>query len=114
LPFTLIFVDGIKQLKIIQGAEETLFEKKEPQTLYNEVQFIEIDKIVNGQVERLQYVFLTKNLTRIALQVEKKNDTLHIKDFAEKLPYIFLHYPLIGTEKFYFPVIVNNPFFEPT
>jgi hypothetical protein len=30
------------------------------------------------------------------------------------LPYIFLHYPLIGTEKFYFPVIVNNPFFEPT
>jgi hypothetical protein len=114
LPFTLIFVDGIKQLKIIQGTEQTLYEKKEPQTLYNEVKLIEIDKIVNGQVEKLHYVFLIKNLTRIALQVEIKNDTFHIKDFAEKLPYIFLHYPLIGTEKFYFPVIVNNPFFEPT
>ncbi len=114
LPFTLIFVDGIKQLTIIQGNEQILYEKKEPQTLYNEVQFIEIDKIVNGQVETLNYVFLSKNLTRIALQVEIKSNTFYIKDFAEKLPYIFLHYPLIGTENFYFPVIVNNPFFEPT
>lgn len=114
LPFTLIFVDGIKQVRISQGAEEIVYEKKEPQTLYNEIQFIEIDKIVNGQVEKLHYVFLSKNLTRIALKVEVKNNVFYIEDFAEKLPYIFLHYPLIGTENFYFPVIVNNPFFEPT
>lgn len=114
LPYTLIFVDGIKQLKIVQGSEQVFYKKNEPQFLTNEIQFIEIDKIVNSQVEKLYFVFLSKNLTRIALQVEKINGTYCIIDFPEKLPYIFLHYPLIGTEKFYFPVVVNNPFFEPT
>lgn len=114
LPYTLIFVEGIKEVMVSKENEEIIFEKREPRKLSEDIQLIEIVKSLNGVSTVLSFVHLSKNLTGIALPLEIIEEEIHILPLSGKLPKIFLHFPLVGTEEFHFPVIVNNPFFEPT
>jgi hypothetical protein len=114
LPYTLIFVEGIKDVIIEKGNDLIVFEKKEPKPLSNDITLIEIVKTVNGIRSSLNFIHLSKNLTAIALPVDLIEDKIQILPFPENLPMVFLHFPLVGTENFHFPVVVNNPFFEPT
>jgi hypothetical protein len=113
LPYTLIFIDRIKDVKVLNGSTEIVYIKKEPQNIQENIWLVEIDKITNGITEKIYFLFLSKNLTRIAIQVQSENGTFRILPLKESTPHIFLDFPLIGTETFYFPVVVNNPFFEP-
>jgi len=114
LPYTLIFVEGIKEVIVSKEHEEIVFEKREPKQLSIDIQLIEIVKSVNAESTVLRFVHLSKNLTSIALPIEIIEDEIHILPLSVNLPQIFLHFPLVGTENFHFPVVVNNPFFEPT
>jgi len=114
LPYTLIFVEGIKEVIVSKENEKIVFEKREPKQLSDEIQLIEIVKSVNGESTVLSFVHLSKNLTSIALPVEIIEDEIHILPLSINLPQIFLHFPLVGTENFHLPAVVNNPFFEPT
>lgn len=114
LPYTLIFVEGIKEVIVSKEHEEIVFEKREPKQLSVDIQLIEIVKSVNGESTVLSFVHLSKNLTSIALPIEIIEDEIHILPLSVNLPQVFLHFPLVGTEDFHFPVVVNNPFFEPT
>jgi len=49
LPYTLIFVEGIKEVIVSKENEEIVFEKREPKQLSDEIQLIEIVKSVNGE-----------------------------------------------------------------
>jgi len=114
LPYTLIFVEGIKDVIIKTSGQYTLYEKREPKLISDEIKLIEIVKTVNGESTILRFVYLSKNLTSIALPIEIIEEKIHILPLPANLPQIFLHFPLVGTEDFHFPVVVNNPFFEPT
>lgn len=114
LPYTMIFVDGIKEVIVQKGNEKIIFEKREPKQLSEEIMLVEIVKTVNGTSSVLSFAHLFKNLTGIALPIEPEGETFRILPFPDDLPMLFLHFPLVGTENFHFPVVVNNPFFEPT
>ncbi|MBD2385167.1 sacsin N-terminal ATP-binding-like domain-containing protein [Cylindrospermum sp. FACHB-282] len=114
LPYTLIFVDRINYLKLARNEDEIIYEKKQIKDLTNGIKIVEFDKSQNDQVERLYFACLSKNLTSIAIQFSTIGEQIFIEPFNEKTPKLFLGFPLIGTEDFHFPVIVNNPFLEPT
>jgi hypothetical protein len=114
LPYTLIFVEGIKDVVVENKNELIVFEKREPKSLSEDIKLVEIVKTVNGISSTLNFIHLSKNLTSIALPIDFLENKIQILPFPENLPMIFLHFPLVGTENFHFPVVVNNPFFEPT
>lgn len=114
LPYTLIFVEGIKEVIVHIANQKITYEKREPKELSKDIELIEIVKLVNGNSSVLSFIHLSKNLTDIAIPIEFVDDNFHILPFSENLPQLFLHYPLVGTENFHLPVVVNNPFFEPT
>jgi len=114
LPYTLLFIDRIRNVKLRINNQETIYDKKEPSNLTDEIKIIEFDKTQNGQVKRLYFACLAKSLTSIAIQIDKIEDQVFLKQFEQKTPKLFLDFPLIGTEDFNFPVVINNPFLEPT
>lgn len=114
LPYTLIFIDRIKYVKVTINNENTIYDKQAPYNLTKDIKIIEFDKTQNGQVEKLYFACLSKGLTSIAIQIDKVEDKIFIKPFDENTPKLFLDFPLIGTEDFNFPVAINNPFLEPT
>lgn len=114
LPYTLIFIDRIKYVEVVNNDTEIIYEKKSPQAINEQINLIEFDKITNGNLEKIYYIYLSKNLTTIALQIELENEQISLKSLNQQLPRLFLDFPLIGTENFFFSVVINNPFLEPT
>ncbi|MBS3030746.1 MAG: hypothetical protein HCA25_00500 (plasmid) [Dolichospermum sp. DET50] len=114
LPYTLIFVDKIESVKIVRNNNEIFYKKQEGYNLNSDIRIVEFDKSINGQVEKLNFAVLSNDLTSLAIQITIKDNQTFINSFAHSTPKIFLGFPLIGTEDFNFPVVINNPFFEPT
>jgi hypothetical protein len=56
----------------------------------------------------------TNGLTTIAIPVELVGGKVSIIRPSQEVPRLFCDFPLLGTEEFPFPVIVNNPNFNPT
>ncbi len=55
----------------------------------------------------------TKDLS-LAVEIQKKGGEESIVKYNEELPRIFCDFPLLGTNDFSFPVVVNSPLFNPT
>lgn len=49
----------------------------------------------------------------MAIPVKAKNNEILIDEYPKDVPKLFCTFPLIGTEDFSFPVIVNSPYFNP-
>ncbi|KAB8155984.1 hypothetical protein EZY14_001860 [Kordia sp. TARA_039_SRF] len=116
LPYTFVFVEELKVIKIKNSGKifknTTEFAEITPK--------IKVKKIVIEEGDEpnfwttLEFAYLSKNLTTIAIPIRIEKNQIVIKEIEEDIPKLFCDFPLIGTESFNFPVIVNNPNFNPT
>lgn len=115
LPYALIFINRIKRVQIIKENQAVIvYEKQSITALTDNIKLIELEKSYEQTTEKLLFVCLSQDLTSIAIEVEKVNDQIFFKPFDSRTPRLFLDFPLVGTVDFHFPVIINNPFLEPT
>ncbi len=110
--FTLVFLPEIKSVAIINDGKR--YELS--QTIEEIGKDIKIYTITletqNGKSET-KIAVLSKNRTSIAVQIEDRNGQICLKEFDASTPRLFCDFPLIGTEDFSFPVIINSPSFNP-
>ena len=113
LLFTLTFLPEIKSVTIINGG----IRYELSQTIADVGQDIKIYTVTldtqYGKSET-KIAILSKNDTCIAVQIEDRNGQICLKEFSSLTPRLFCDFPLIGTEDFSFPVIINSPLFNPT
>jgi len=116
LPYTLAFVSEIKSLEILPN-------NKVYTNTTEEIFLGENCQIVSFYINEDTFIYepnvftlaiFTKGLTSIALPVNIENDKISLISINDQTPRLFCDFPLIGTEKFHFPVIINNPNFNPT
>lgn len=127
LPYTLVFVDAIEKVVIEKHGESITFLKSEKDPFLENINVVEIKKIyASREDEILNFIFLKEKVkriykgedvevdVRIATPIEIKDGIVSMISPEPNVPFVFIDFPLIGTEKFYFPVILNFPLFEPT
>ncbi len=110
IPYVLAFIPAIDFVEIIDNTRDihTTF-KIQPSSSQ---QFKLIAKTKNGTASKLRLLFATDGKVSIAIKVKKqdeKYDVLSLKN----VPKIFCDFPLIGTENFHFPIVVNSFHFNP-
>ena len=111
--FTLVFLPEIKLIKIIN--ENIKYElSQEIVEIDDDFKIYTVIKTTpKGKIET-NIALLTKKSTSIAIEIEYMNDEIYLKEFKTLTPKLFCDFPLIGTEDFSFPVIINNSKFNPT
>jgi hypothetical protein len=57
---------------------------------------------------------LSKQFTRVLVPVRIRGNGVHLEPIESTTPRLFCDFPLVGTEIFPFPAIINNPHFDPT
>ncbi len=57
---------------------------------------------------------ICKGLTSLSVPISLVDDKVYIQPLPPSVPRLFCDFPLVGTESFPFPAIVNNPHFEAT
>lgn len=68
-------------------------------------------RIINSDGNQNLLILNEKNVT-ISCDIEYKNKELHFLPISKKIPKIFCEFPLLGTENFSFPIVVNSSLFE--
>ncbi|KQS45893.1 hypothetical protein ASG38_14870 [Flavobacterium sp. Leaf359] len=113
LPFALCFVDEIQS---VEHASKGLFYYKYDTVKKNENIHIIVIAVEDEheKVEKLKIVKLSDGFTSIAIPIEIISDRILIKPISSNVPKLFCDFPLIGSEDFPFPTIINNPNFNPT
>lgn len=110
IPYVLSFIPEIYSVEIIDNVRgKSIIFQNEPEILEG---FKKINKIQNGKVTIVRLLYATNGTVSIAVRVRKKEDGFEILSLND-VPKLFCDFPLIGTENFHFPIVVNSFYFNP-
>ncbi len=115
LPYTLAFV---RELESVEYPNRLVcLEEPEDAKVDGEVQILTVtiadpDGFADPEVSSIAVV--SRGLTTVAVPVKQTANGVQILALAPNVPRLFCDFPLLGTEAFPFPVIINNPTFNPT
>lgn len=116
LPFTLIFIPKIKTVNIKDNRTGSTYKyyKTENKIQLDDLIIHEIIK-ENG-IEKEIYNIASYSFDDIvlAIGVDKQNENYRIKEMPKSTPVLYCEFPLIGSEEFNLPVVINSPKFNPT
>lgn len=111
IPFVLTFIPNIDKVEIIDNVENETLSFSNPES-NNDESIFTIEKDCNGTISQIYILNTSNEKVTIAVEVEKQDDEFIIKSH-KNVPKLFCDFPLIGTESFHFPVIVNSFYFNP-
>jgi hypothetical protein len=115
LPYTLCFVNEINSVSLKSRAITYQVTNEEIIDEGLHLKLMAVTTIKAGEIpQNLNFAILSRGLTSIAIPVERREDSINIISISPSVPRIFCDFPLIGTENFPFPTIINNPNFNPT
>jgi len=115
LPYTLCFVKEIKSVLLdFKGITYSLVTNEEIDE-HNDLEILTAKIIQKGKTpKKLDFALLSNGLTSISIPIEIDDASITILPINSNVPKIFCDFPLIGTENFPFPTVINNPSFNPT
>lgn len=113
LVFTLAFLPIIRTVHVVH--ENACYElSSEISDLNEDISICSISKTTPDQKIEKKVAILKRNHTTIAVEIEYIDGQIYIKEFSPWTPKLFCDFPLIGSELFPFPVVVNSALFNPT
>ena len=112
LPYTLAFLPSIKLVSIKH--EKVVYELSDIKNLTESIKVSTIHRKTSSEITELKIITLKKKDTTIAVEIERNNGKTNLKVLSNKIPKIFCDFPLIGTNDFTLPFVINNPNFNPT
>lgn len=111
IPYVLTFIPSIESVEIINNLDLNTVKFSSSQELIDDL-IVPITRKEDGKESQIYILHTTSDKVAIAIEVEKIDDHFYIKSI-ENIPKLFCDFPLMGTENFYFPVVVNSFFFNP-
>lgn len=113
LAYSLVFVEEIKNVELLPS--KRVFRKSNTSvTLSDSIRLVSVEAKEKSKVSTVHFAQLTKGFTSIIVPVAKDGDSIELLPIEDQVARLFCDFPLIGTEKFAFPAVINNPHFNPT
>ncbi|MGB3467622.1 MAG: ATP-binding protein, partial [Cyclobacteriaceae bacterium] len=106
----LAFIPEIENIEIINNQKGANIKFANTNSQHASIK--EIKEIKNGQEYKRLILHKSNEKVSIAVEIEKTDEGYKILS-TENIPKLFCDFPLIGTENFHFPVIVNSFYFNP-
>ena len=109
IPYVFAFVEKINSIKV---NDSLYLERGEKEKLgLSELHTIYITE--NGSKSIINILLYHEEKIDLAIPIKMKNNEIFIDEYPKDVPKLFCMFPLIGTEDFAFPVIINSAYFNP-
>ena len=113
-PYVVIFNPQFSRINIDFPGTKMCFKAKRPESDPSSVQQITVTEDTNENSKDRQYLLTKGNMeTSVIVPLESEDGGL-VCQSVEKIPRLFLGFPLVGTEAFSFPAVINSFKFTPT
>ncbi|MTI49984.1 MAG: hypothetical protein FH761_19345 [Firmicutes bacterium] len=106
IAYTLIFVPEINSVTI-KHENTRIFLDNDVEKLTDNMTIYKINYIKGTSNDEKFILVMDKDDIYLAIEIDYSGGDISFKDFNMKLPKIFCDFPMIGTDKFPFPVILN-------
>lgn len=113
IPYVLALIPEIESVSVVPNGSVYQVVKRISSHLENAEVFHIIKKTSEQDVNTVLFK-LSENDVDIIVPVNVESHKIHCAKTPVKLPKLFCNFPLIGTDDFPFPVIINSPKFNPT
>ncbi|HAK80529.1 MAG TPA: hypothetical protein DCM71_27420 [Runella sp.] len=124
--FTLAFADKIKSIKLITK-NTTLLVTKSEETNLEHFKIVRFSVSENEKTKSISVIFASsteyneelskkykqERYLRYSIAIQVSEDTKEVLPILADTPHLYCVFPLVGSEDFHFPVIINSPDFEP-
>jgi len=112
VPFVLSFIPKIQRVEIFDNITGNNIVFTNSMDLINDF-ILPISKIENDVATTMLILLASSEKVTIATGIEETSIGYSVRSLKD-LPKLFCDFPLIGTENFHFPVVINSFFFNPT
>lgn len=106
IPYILIFNENINSITYNDNCYKKGSEKTSKKN--DKVKVVQI----NASDRNKELLILNSNNVTIACPIKHKDDKLYFLPISSTMPRVFCEFPLLGTEEFSFPIMVNSNLFE--
>ena len=113
-PYVVISNPQFSRINIDFPGEKICFEAKRPESDPSSVQQITVTEDTNGNSKDRQYLLTKGDMETSVIVPLGSEDGDLVCQSIEKIPRLFLGFPLVGTEAFSFPAVINSFKFTPT
>lgn len=109
IPYVFAFVDKVNSIRVnhsfgVQRGEKRVVGNMEVHSVYiTDSESIRVNEILLYHGENVD----------LAIPIKREDDEVLVEEYPHRIPKLFCTFPLIGTEDFSFPVIVNSTSFNP-
>jgi len=111
IPYVLTFIPKIKEVNIIDNVSDSSMCFRNSSEIIDDI-LSTIEKTVDSEISNILILKASNDRVSIAIEVETTDDGYSIKDI-KNIPKLFCDFPLIGSENFHLPMVVNSFFFNP-
>ncbi len=112
-PFVVVFNRQFRSINIQSPDEATTFEVVERVTLAEGLYSVRVGVTEQGALRVQQYLLAEGTQASVTIRIESTDDGVECLALQD-IPRLFLGFPLVGTETFSFPAIINSFAFTPT
>ncbi|MEW4025037.1 ATP-binding protein [Bacillus sp. YAF8] len=106
IPYVLTFNENINSITYNGNCYKK--EKVETSRSNNKLKAVRIN--VSDSIKEL--LILNENNVTIGCAIERKDQKIYFLPIPDAMPRVFCEFPLLGTEEFSFPIVVNSGLFE--
>ena len=112
LPYVMVFLPQIATVKLkTEGAAVTY--QVQQSVKHGDLRLYDVGQTRSGKVKTYKIATISEDSTTLAIEYEEKQGNFYFREFSTKMPLLFCDFPLIGTENFSFPMIINSSDFIP-
>lgn len=111
IAYVFAFVPQLSNISI--NNDTWLFNRLSESVIDNEIRQTVIQQVIKGEVTTRSIVSYSRDDIDIAVEIDGNNQP-QIMKYHETLPKLFCDFPLVGTNDFPIPFIVNSHLFNPT
>lgn len=109
--FVMTFTHKIQRVDVINNIENKIFSYKNSEVIKDEMIKVVLVEI-NGEKFEKHILLNSNSRVSIAAEIVFEKSIYQISDLKD-VPKLFCDFPLVGSEKFYLPVVVNSFYFNP-
>lgn len=113
-PFVVVFNKQFSEINIESTTSATSFKVEERESLGQDgLQKVTVMETNGGTQQKREYLLAQRDMVSVAIPLAKSKDE-SICLPLDDIPRLFLGFPLVGTETFSFPAVINSFSFAPT
>lgn len=109
IPYVFAFVEKINSVKV----NDSFCVKRGKKMVSGNMEVHGIDITKKGYKKTIKIVLYREESISLAIPVVEKEKEVFIDQYPDDIPKLFCDFPLIGTENFFSPVIINSAQFNP-